>query len=99
MNAQQQLVITVMLMQPVWIQLDHLHVLVILDLLGAVSLVQQVSFIHSTKHENYNNSSILAAQWYPFKNTVESSYKNRALRAQGGTCKKTPTWLGPGVKK
>ena len=60
MNAQQQL-ITVMIMQPVRIQWDHLHVLVIADLLGTVSLVQ-VSFIHSTKHENYNNSSVLSVQ-------------------------------------
>ena len=50
MNAQQKLLITVILMQIVRIQLDHLHVLVLLDLLGTVSHVQQVSFIYSTKH-------------------------------------------------
>ena len=52
MNAQQQL-ITVMIMQPVRIVWDHIHVLVIEDFLGAVSLVQ-VSFIHSTEHVFYN---------------------------------------------
>ena len=52
MNVRQKLIITVMLMQIVRIQLDHLHVLVLLDLLGTVSHVQllQVSFIYSTKH-------------------------------------------------
>ena len=49
MNAQQQLEITVMLMQTVRIQLDHLHVLVLLDLMGMV-LIVQVSLIHGTKH-------------------------------------------------
>ena len=49
MNAQQQLEITVMLMQTVRIQLDHLHVLVLLDLMGMV-LIVQVSLIHVTKH-------------------------------------------------
>ena len=52
MNAQQQL-ITVMIMQPVRILWDHIHVLVIEDFLGTVSLVQ-VSFIHSTEHVFYN---------------------------------------------
>ena len=55
MNAPQKLVITVMIMQFVRIQLDHLHVPVILDLMVMVSLVQ-VSFIHI--HVFYNFTSI-----------------------------------------
>ena len=55
MNAPQQMVITVMIMQFVRIQLDHLHVLVILDLMGMV-LIVQVSFIHI--HVFYNFTSI-----------------------------------------
>ena len=58
MNVQ-QVEITVVLMQIVRIQLDHLHVLVLLDLMGMV-LIVQVSFIHSTKHVFYNYTSILS---------------------------------------
>ena len=88
MNAQQQL-ITVMIMQPVRIQWDHLHVLVIADLLGTVSLVQ-VSFIHSTKHELYNiniTSNIFTVQWYPCK-----SYQTVSLTYWWHCCQYVSSW-------
>ena len=61
MNAPQHMVITVMLMQIVRIQLDHLHVLVLLDLMGMVLFVQ-ASFIHSKKHMFYYYTSIFSVR-------------------------------------
>ena len=61
MNAQQQLEITVMLMQIVRIRSDHLHVPVILDLMGMV-LIVQVSFIHIRVFYNFTSIFVIHIQ-------------------------------------